>query len=75
MQRWSEPVIQSIDVGNRNAGKFFFRDTFQATNIDAVHFSNGRLGSNTKWTNAANSAEEVKVLASVELVLREFRLA
>lgn len=75
MLRWSEPIIQSIDVGNGNARKFFFRDTFQATDIHAVHFSHGRLGSNTKWTNAATSAEEVKVLASVELVLREFRLA
>ena len=70
-----KPVVHTIDIGNGDARQFLFRDADQAAKVDTVHLSDGRLSSDTERPNAANSAEEVKILASVELVLRELGLA
>ena len=74
--RWGfNPVVHAIDVGDGDARQLLLRDAGQATEVDAVHLSDGCLSSDTEWPNAASSAEEVKVLASIELVLRELGLA
>ena len=66
--------MDSIDVSHGNAGELFLGDTCQTTEVDAVHLSNRRLGSDTEGTDAADPAEIVQVLASVEFVLDELGL-
>ena len=63
--------MHSVDIRHGNAGELFLRDTCQTTEVDAVHLSNRRLGSDTEGTDAADPAEIVQVLAGVELVLDE----
>ena len=69
----SEPVMHSVDIRHGNAGELFLRDTCQTTEVDAVHLSNRRLGSDTEGTDAADPAEIVQILAGVEFVLDELR--
>jgi len=66
--------MDSIDVSHGNAGELFLRDACQTPEVDAVHLSNRRLGSDTEGTDAADPAEIVQVLASVEFVLDELGL-
>lgn len=75
MLRWSKPVVGSVDVGNGYAGEFSFWHVLQAADIDAVHLSDRRLGSDAERADAAVLAEEMQVLAGVEPVLCEFGLS
>src|SRR6476469_3445238 len=75
VRRRRKPVVGSVDASHRDAREFFLRDALQATDVDAVHLSNGCLRSDTEWTDAAVLAEVVQVLARVEPVLGEFGFA
>src|SRR3954465_2543353 len=67
-------VVRSIDVGDRHFGQFFFRDTFQAAHVDAVHLSHRCLISYTEGAHAALLAEKMLVLLRIEAVLRQLML-
>src|SRR5688500_13088882 len=69
------PVVQPVDVGDWHFGKFFFRDTLQAADVDAVHLSDRGLISDTEGSDAAVLAEEVLVLLRIEAVLSHLMLA
>ena len=73
--RWRELVVQPVDIGDGDIGELFLGDVFQAADVDAVHLPDGRLGSDTEWSNAASSTEEVKILESIEPVPGELCLA
>lgn len=59
----------SVNVRDRDARQFDFRYSFEATKIDAVHLSDGRLRADSECADAAVLAEVVLVLADVEQVL------
>jgi len=69
------PVVHPVNVGDWHFGKFFFRDTFQAPDVDAIHLSDWGLISNTESTDATVPAKEVLILPCVEEVLSHFVLA
>src|SRR5262245_26118384 len=74
-RRFLPPVVQPVNVGNWQFGKFFFGNTFEASDVDAVHLSDWRLVANTKSANAAVFTEEVLVLPRVEEVLGQLLFA
>ena len=61
----------TVNVRDRDARQLFFRYSLEAPQIDPVHLPDGRLGANTKRTDAAVLAEVVLVLPGVEQVLRQ----
>ena len=63
------PVVQPVNVGDWHFGKFFFRDTLQASDVHAVHLSDWSLIADTKGTDAAVLAEEVLIFLRVKSVL------
>ena len=54
--------MHAIDVRNGYARQFLFRDSFEATDIDAVHLAHRRLIADAKDANTAMPAEIVVVL-------------
>ena len=62
-------VVAAVGVGDGQGGQLFVGDASEAPQVDPVHLSNGRLGSDAKGTNAAMLAEVVLVLLGVEEVL------
>ena len=75
MFRRSKPVTGAIDVRDGDSRELLVCHTRKATDVDAVHLSDRRFRSHAKATDAAAVAEEVQVLAGVEPVLRQLRLA
>ena len=73
VNRRRKAVIQSIDVGDRNTREFFFRDTFEAPKVDAIHDTDGRFGADTVGAHTTDLAEVVLVFLRVEQVLRQLR--
>lgn len=68
-------VVYTVNVRDGDLGELRFADPLQATNVDAVHLSNGRLVADPERSNTAVLAEEVLVLPCIEEVLRQVFLA
>lgn len=66
-----KPIVLTVNVRDRDARQLFFRYSLEAPQIDSVQLSDGRLGADTKRTDAAVFAEVVLVLPGVEQVLRQ----
>jgi hypothetical protein len=66
------PVVQPVNVGDRQLGKFFLRDALQAPHVDAVHLSDWSRIANTEGTHATVLAEEVLIRLCVEEVFGHF---
>lgn len=75
VNRWGEAVILAVNVRNGDARQFFIGHVVEATQVDAVHDSDGGLGAHAIGTHAAELAEVVLVLLRVEQVLRQFGLS
>ena len=73
--RLALPIAAAIDVGDGQAREFCLGDATQATQVDSIHLSDGRLGPNAERTHTTVLAEVVLVLPCVEQVLSELALA
>ena len=67
--------MPTVNVRDRNARQFFFRDSLEAPQIDPVHHSDGRLGADPKRSHTAALAEVVLVLHGIEQVLDQLILS
>jgi hypothetical protein len=65
-------VMQSVDVGNWDSRKLLVADIDEASKIDPIYFSDGRIVSNAKSADTAIFAEIVMILLRVKQILRKF---
>ena len=63
-------VIAPINVRDGNDGEFFVSDVLNAAQVDAIHLSDRRLGTDAKGSNSAVPTEVVLILSGVEPVRR-----
>ena len=68
-------VVQPVNVGDWQFGKFFFRDALEAADVDAIHLSDWCLVSDAEGADAAVLTEEMLVLSCVKEVLGQFVLS
>lgn len=68
-------VVYSIHIGDRNARQFLFRHTFQAADIDAVHFPDRRFIAHSKNPYAAMAAKIMVIFVRRKNVASQFTFA